>query len=183
MPLRAALRRPGGTPALVSDQPQFLRQWTAFTEHLFSEFTEDTWANVLAAGGSASPLETICVRSKNTISIHSEAPWRTVQIVLRLYSSPAEILVGFDIDSACFGYDGRRVWATPRALIASMRQSNTVDMGRRSPSYEFRLAKYADRGYEILLPSLQRPMVKPEIYRCSASDAQGLARLLVLESL
>ncbi|KIY63832.1 hypothetical protein CYLTODRAFT_457761 [Cylindrobasidium torrendii FP15055 ss-10] len=95
---------------------------------------------------------------------------------------PAEILVGFDIDSACFGYDGSEVWAAPRALIASMRQSNTIDMGRRSPSYEFRLAKYADRGYEILVPSLCRPMIRGVYYR-SASDSRGLARLLVLEGI
>ena len=34
-------------------------------------------------------------------------PFRPVQIILRLYESPAEILAGFDVDSACAAYDGK----------------------------------------------------------------------------
>ncbi|KAF8347407.1 hypothetical protein F5887DRAFT_955634 [Amanita rubescens] len=71
-------------------------------------------------------------------------PYRSVQIVLRLYHSPAEILVGFNIDALCCAYDGARVWANPRAIITIMRQCNTTDVTRRSPSYEVRLSKYAD---------------------------------------
>jgi len=36
-------------------------------------------------------------------------PHRHVQVVLRIYRSPAEVLMGFDLDSACVGYDGTRV--------------------------------------------------------------------------
>ena len=41
-----------------------------------------------------------------------------VQVVLRLYTSPAEVLLGFDVDCACCGYDGTAVWALPRCLRA-----------------------------------------------------------------
>jgi hypothetical protein len=37
-----------------------------------------------------------------------------VQIVLRLYDSPTEVLLGFDVDCCCVGYDGTSVWALPR---------------------------------------------------------------------
>ena len=37
-----------------------------------------------------------------------------VQIVLRLYDSPTEVLLGFDVDCCCVGYDGQHVWALPR---------------------------------------------------------------------
>jgi hypothetical protein len=36
----------------------------------------------------------------------AQYPYRSVQIVLRLYHSPAEILAGFDIDAPCCAYDG-----------------------------------------------------------------------------
>jgi hypothetical protein len=36
-------------------------------------------------------------------------PYRCVQIVLRLYRSPAEILAGFDVDAPCCAYDGERI--------------------------------------------------------------------------
>lgn len=108
------------------------------------------------------------MRTKHTVSIHSQYPYRSVQIVLRLYSSPAEILAGFDVDSACILYDGSlydgkqgRVWASARGMAAMMTQCNRVDMSRRSPSYEIRLSKYARRGYEVHVPTLSRADIDP----------------------
>jgi len=135
-------------------------------------------------------------------NVLAQYPYRSVQIVLRLYSSPAEVLAGFDVDAPCCAYDGERVWASPRAIIAMMRQSNTVDMTRRSPSYEVRLAKYSSRGFEIYIPGLKRneidPTVRlvhllrsdycvlilsPKIYERAVGRVQGLARLLAIEKL
>ena len=86
-----------------------------------------------------------------------------MQIVLRLYHSPAEIQAGFNVDSACVAYDGTRVLANPRSIVAMMRQANTVDITRRSPSYEVRLAKYAARGFEVYVPELRRGDVDPTV--------------------
>ena len=58
---------------------------------------------------------------------------RCIQVVLRLYTSPAEILAGFDVDAPCCAFDGERVWTNSRTIIAMMRQANTVDMTRRPP--------------------------------------------------
>ncbi|KAF7964563.1 hypothetical protein HWV62_5684 [Athelia sp. TMB] len=129
-----------------------------------------------------SDVDMVCVRNKHTVSIYSQYPRRVIQIVLRLYQSPAEVLAGFDIDASCCAYDGDRVWASPRAVIALMRQCNTVDMTRRSPSYEFRLAKYSRRGFEVYVPSLRRSDIDLRIYGRSVSSVAGLARLLILES-
>ncbi|KAG6906166.1 hypothetical protein DXG01_015516 [Tephrocybe rancida] len=129
------------------------------------------------------PWDVTCVRTKHTVSIHSQYPYRSVQIVLRLYASPAEILAGFDIDAPCCLYNGQRVIANPRAIVAMMRQSNTVDMTRRSPSYEVRLAKYSGRAFEVHVPTLERRDIDPTIYERSIARIEGLARLLVLEKL
>ncbi|KAF6743504.1 ankyrin repeat protein [Ephemerocybe angulata] len=129
------------------------------------------------------PWDVTCIRTRHTVSIHSQYPYRSVQIVLRLYQSPAEILAGFDIDSPCCAYDGTRVWANPRAIVAMMRQANTVDMTRRSPSYEVRLTKYANRGFEVYVPDLDRAKIDPTIYERAINKMEGLARLLVFEKL
>jgi hypothetical protein len=44
-----------------------------------------------------------------------------------------------------------------------MRQCNVFDMTRRSPSYEVRLAKYAQRGFEVHVPNLDRERVDPKV--------------------
>ncbi|KAG9287132.1 hypothetical protein G9A89_001026 [Geosiphon pyriformis] len=131
----------------------------------------------------AVPWEVTCIRAKNCVTILSQYPYRHVQIILRLYQSPSEILTGFDLDCCCVGFDGQNVWALPRAHQAITKQCNVIDLTRRSPSYEMRLAKYAERGFEIKVPSLDRSRIDPTIYERSFEKLHGLARLLVLERL
>ena len=64
-----------------------------------------------------------------------------------------------------------------------MTQVNTIDLTRRSPSYENRLAKYAQRGFEVYWPSLDRSRIDPTIFKRSFTRTEGLARLLILEKL
>ncbi|KAG8939661.1 hypothetical protein FRC04_006086 [Tulasnella sp. 424] len=129
------------------------------------------------------PWEVCAIRTKNAVSIHCQYPYRPIQIILRIYQSPAEILAGFDVDSTCIGFDGTRVVAAPRAILALMTQCNRVAMDRRSPSYEVRLAKYAGRGFEIHVPDLRREDFDPTIFERALTRVAGLARLLVLEKL
>ncbi|KAJ5313021.1 hypothetical protein N7508_003851 [Penicillium antarcticum] len=127
--------------------------------------------------------ETTTIRTKNTITIASQYPNRHVQIVLRIYRSIAEILTGFDVDVSCVAYDGRQVFASPRAIAAYMTQVNQIDLTRRSPSYENRLSKYSHRGFEVFWPQLDRSKIDPTIFERSFTRTEGLARLLVLEKL
>ena len=113
----------------------------------------------------------------------SHYPIRHVQIVLRLYKSVSEILTGFDVDCSCFAYDGNQVYGTPRGIASLMTQTNTIDLSRRSPSYESRLSKYAQRGFEVYWPDLDRTKIDPTIFERSFARTVGLARLLVLEQL
>lgn len=75
------------------------------------------------------------------------------------------------------------MWASPRALSAFVTQANRIDITRRSPSYENRLAKYARRGFEVHWPNLDRSKIDPTIFERSFSHVLGLARLLVMEKL
>ena len=44
-----------------------------------------------------------------TIYIHLQLfPYRNIQTVLRLYKSQSEILLGFDVDSCCVGFDEKK---------------------------------------------------------------------------
>lgn len=143
--------------------------------------------------------ETTTIRTKNAITsklsvkdmlhhtdrplVASQYPTRHVQIVLRLYDSISQIITGFDVDCACVAYDGKSVFAAPRALGAFITQSNTIDLTRRSPSYENRLSKYSHRGFEVHWPLLDRDRIDPTIFERSFGRTQGLARLLILEKL
>lgn len=120
------------------------------------------------------PWDVTCIRTKHTVSIHSQYPYRAVQIVLRLYQSPAEILAGFDVDAPCCAFDGSRVYASPRAIVAMMRQCNTVDVTRRSPSYEVRLTKYSSRDFEVFVPQLNRADIDPTVSGLHSVTARTL---------
>jgi len=108
----------------------------------------------------------------------------TVQVILRLYESPAEVLLGFDVDCCCVGFDGDRVWALPRALRALRQGVNVLNPLHSWPqraSYEMRLARYAFRGYAVAVPALDDSKVAwRRLQQTSAEDfkeLRGLARL------
>ena len=76
------------------------------------------------------------------------------QIIKRLYSSPSEIIHGFDIDCSCIlvTIDTKRIYITERCNFALTNQLNTINFERLSPSYEHRLFKYYLRGFGIWVP-------------------------------
>lgn len=127
--------------------------------------------------------ETTTIRTKNVITIVSQYPTRHIQVVLRLYKSISEILSGFDVDCSCFVFDGTQVYASPRGITSFCSQTNTIDLTRRSPSYESRLAKYARRGFEVYYSEFDRKRIDPTVYERSLVRTLGLARLLILERL
>eukprot|EP00698_Gefionella_okellyi_P001540 TRINITY_DN1146_c0_g1_i5.p1 TRINITY_DN1146_c0_g1~~TRINITY_DN1146_c0_g1_i5.p1 ORF type:complete len:1217 (+),score=226.35 TRINITY_DN1146_c0_g1_i5:261-3653(+) len=104
------------------------------------------------------------VRTRHAITFLFDYPVRHVQIVLRLYKSPAEVLMGFDIDACTVAFDGTDVWALPRARRALNKQMNVIDVSRRSLTYESRLFKYAKRGFAVAIPSLDLHRVDPRIF-------------------
>ena len=91
-------------------------------------------------------------RSKNAITFQHCRKQKEYQIILRLYSTPSEILHGFDVDCCSIGYDGENIWITQRALYSVMNGYNTVNFERLSPSYEVRLVKYSTRGMKVYIP-------------------------------
>ncbi|PYH37815.1 uncharacterized protein BO87DRAFT_413209 [Aspergillus neoniger CBS 115656] len=135
------------------------------------------------------PGEGLCLRTKNTVTfISPKWPFRHIQVVLRLYRSVTEILTGFDVDCACVAFDGRHVYTTPRGATAIATRTNTINLTRRSPSYEMRLFKYRKQNFEVFWESLDRSRVDMDLFEKLFSDrsihpknVKGLARLILGE--
>lgn len=89
--------------------------------------------------------------------------------------------MGFDVDSCCCGFDGKKPYVIPRSQRALNKQYNFVDMGRRSLTYEVRLFKYSKRGFAVLIPGFDRGRVNQQIFEKTVKQVNGLAKLLVLE--
>lgn len=131
----------------------------------------------------------VIMRSHGVITMHNWVGERwtgrvdlKVQIVLRLYDSPAEVLVGFDVDCCCCAYDGESVWVSPRcmhALKTGVNILNPLHAWPNKASYELRLAKYAFRGFAVIVPGLDKKRVDyDQIRQSDLSELKGMARLL-----
>ena len=125
------------------------------------------------------PQHIAIVRTQNVITFAAQWPFRRVQVILRLYSSPAEVLMGFDIDSCCVAYDGTSVSCLPRWRRAVNGSFNLVDPARRSPSYELRLSKYALRGFAVAVPAFDPKRLDGSLITAEPGETDGLARLLI----
>lgn len=75
-----------------------------------------------------------------------------VQLILREYASPSEIVHGFDIASCAIIFDGKDVWTTVKGKYCIDNKVNWFEPDRSSPTYATRLAKYHTRGFNIMLP-------------------------------
>lgn len=106
----------------------------------------------------------------------------SVQIVLRLYKTPSEIIHGFDVDCCSLGYDGQNVYMTHHACFALANGYNTFNFDLMSPTYEKRLAKYGTRGTAIKVSDFERSKVKENSLKtCNPQYCKGLDFLLVTE--
>lgn len=93
------------------------------------------------------------IRSNHTISITINNQYK-LQLIFRLYNSISEILHGFDLGSSAVGYDGENIYMTSLGKFCHEHSCNIVDTTRRSTTYEQRLKKYFERGFNIVLPKL-----------------------------
>ncbi|KAJ8059751.1 hypothetical protein OCU04_011391 [Sclerotinia nivalis] len=135
----------------------------------------------------------ISLRTKNAITFVSPKwPYRHVQVILRLYQSITELITGFDIDCACVAFDGQQVYSSPRGIAAISTRTNTIDLTRRSPSYENRLFKYRKHNFEVFWDSLDRRKFDiaerrfgemANSYELNPKRITGLARLVMFEML
>jgi hypothetical protein len=79
-----------------------------------------------------------------------------IQIIKRAYNNIEEILAGFDIDPARVAMvwrNGRRHIIAPQAYINAVEYGiNLIVPSRQSETFNLRLAKYYNKGYEPYLP-------------------------------
>jgi hypothetical protein len=61
-----------------------------------------------------------------------------IQIILRQYKCPAEVVYGFDVDCCSILYDGVNYYTTERAQYSQLNKINHFDCDRMSNSYIYR---------------------------------------------
>lgn len=78
-----------------------------------------------------------------------------IQFITREYSSPSQIIHGFDIPCCCILFDGKKLWTTTKGLYCINNGVNWFEPDRSSPTYALRLSKYHMRGFMLRLPNIQ----------------------------
>lgn len=94
-------------------------------------------------------------RTRNCITFyHPDASCTAIQVILRLYSTSGEVIHGFDLGASAFLWTGRAVVMTGMAVLAATHGVNVLNLAARRGSYESRLERYFNRGFDIVLPNL-----------------------------
>lgn len=105
-------------------------------------------------------IDCTMVRNNNTLLINICST--KLQLIFRLYKTKSEILHGFDLGSSAIGFDGKQVFFTTLGKFCYEHNCNIIDTTRRSTTYECRLEKYFDRGFNIVLPKLDITKLRTE---------------------
>ena len=119
-------------------------------------------ASVSAAFKERGASSIAYVRTPNTVTVDPGLTLpgaRKVQIITRLYASPAAVVNTFDLDACCFGFDGESCFTTARGRDALNAKLNIVNLQLRGAAYENRLVKYASRGFAVGIPLLDKTKI------------------------
>lgn len=96
------------------------------------------------------------IRTECAFSLITEK--QKIQIVLKIYETPSQIIHGFDLGSAMIGiykhFRKFRLITCKLGLYSLEHRINTVTTKNCSTTYELRLHKYLRRGFKIVLPNL-----------------------------
>lgn len=94
----------------------------------------------------------------------------SVQIIKRLYTSPSQIIHGFDVDCCCILTTmDNKTYITERGFYAIKHAYNVLNPERMSPSYEHRLAKYNIRCMGIWIPYMEY-FIANAVFDCNHID-------------
>ncbi len=100
----------------------------------------------------------LVIRSQHAVTLKFQS-WENLpdlQIVLRKYRSPSQVLHGFDIGASQVGIWNRKMMTTSLGRFALTYGMNIFDLSRASTSYEYRLFyKYLRKGFDIIMPELK----------------------------
>ncbi len=80
--------------------------------------------------------------------------FKPIQIILCLHKSPAEVLLHYDLNCVCVGYNGKDVLCLPKFVIGMKYKTNFLDssMDTQDKFQIMRVYKYAGRGFSTSLP-------------------------------
>ena len=81
---------------------------------------------------NAASHKVLAVKTDTAVSFVVGFPFRHIQVVLKKFARPADVICSFDLDCCSWLYDGSTVKATARALRAAATRCNVVDLQRRS---------------------------------------------------
>jgi hypothetical protein len=79
-----------------------------------------------------------------------------IQVILHHYGDVTEVIRDFDLGSSAVAWDGAQVVLTAIGKFAAEHGANILNLAIRRASYERRLARYFKRGYDIVLPDLDK---------------------------
>lgn len=96
-------------------------------------------------------------RTRWAITLHIRVPGHNqnciMQIVLRHYHSPCEVVYGFDLDPSAVLYHDDKYYATPGAIHSLRNMTIFIDVDRLSTTGVYRYLKYWIRhGFTLSLP-------------------------------
>lgn len=123
--------------------------------------------------GKQTEIEVENIRNDKAITLMIDNK-QEIQIILRVYKSVSEILHGFDMGSVAVGYDKSNVYFTSLGKFSYENLANIVDPTRRSTTYEKRLMKYFNRGFQIILPYLDLTKLRTDNLKYNIEEVASL---------
>ena len=105
----------------------------------------------------------------------------SIQVVLRRYVSVQHILTSFDLAPCQVAYFQGKVWATDLWCSAVEQMAMPVNFWTWNTASVPRVFKYYSKGFEVLVPGLQRQLFSANAVQLDSPPVPGIASLFRVE--
>jgi len=79
---------------------------------------------------------------------------KVYQFIHRIYPTLDSIIGGFDLGPCMIAFDGKHIYGTELGAWSIMKKALIVDTTRRSTSFEYRIIKYKNMGFNVVFPGI-----------------------------
>lgn len=156
---------------------------------LFLHGVDEDEANAVLAAVLRLPAVEVAAQTGNAVTMIM-ADDLQVQIILRLYDTPAHILHSFDLAPSQVGIGmdpssggGRRlVMRCTRSWMTAMRRmAFWVDVDSWSVTTASRICKYYVKGFDVVIPGVRRAALRPDKVSWFHTPSPGIINLFRVE--
>jgi hypothetical protein len=122
------------------------------------------------------PCDYAIVRSKYSLTIVSQSPYKNIRIITSVFPSVNSILSSFIVECEAVCFDGLNISVLHSSVETLFTRTNVYDVKKTSDLQDLLILRYTKWGFSILVPALKNYDL--QLSNCESRTQNGIYKLI-----